>query len=164
MKGRTLTVFTLALLTWAVGPAWAGGRCEKVSGTGQGGSPAPFAPVQGAATMTIGGETLDADFVVIVTGIKFTEDGSVVGTTRIVFDFGSGSTITLTAEHFALDPTDQPGVFRLNGVGKISEGTGRFQNAYGKLTFHGTMIFSPEGAVLDDTFSIKGSVCDITIQ
>jgi hypothetical protein len=98
--------------------------------------------------------------VVLGTGAKVTEDGTVVGTTRITFDFGGGGVFVLGNDHFALDPTDNPGEFRLADHGRITEGTGLLADAFGKVMLQGTVSLSATGEG-SANLTIKGKVCDV---
>jgi hypothetical protein len=154
-----VAAFALADDPLLVAPARADSGCKGVRAELILDAP-PLGPFAGQASLRIGSEVLNADVAVTGTGAKVTEDGTVVGSTSITYDFGSGNTFRTGENHFALSPTETPGVFNLSDQGRITEGTGIFLNSFGKLVLHGTVSFSASGAgeaILD----VKGRLCDI---
>ena len=162
-RGLAWLVFVAAIAmadySLLVAPARADSGCESVRGELVANAP-PLGPFAGQASLRIGSKALHVEVAVTGTGAKVTEDGTVVGTTSITYDFGSGDTFTTGENHFALAPTETPGVFSLSDQGRITEGTGRFLNSFGKLVLHGTVSFSASGtgeAILE----VKGRLCDV---
>lgn len=142
-----------------VAPARADSGCESVRAELVLHAP-PLGPFTGQASLRIGSEVLNAEVAVTGTGAKVTEDGTVVGSTSITYDFGSGDTFTTGENHFALSPTETPGVFNLSDQGRVTEGTGRFLESFGKLVLHGTVSFSASGTG-EAVLKVKGKLCDI---
>ena len=153
----SVMILTLALIAPGVR---ADTDCAKVQGDEQTTRSFPLGPVVGHAWLVIGNTLFHPEVTVITTGGKLGDDGSVVGTVRETFNFGGGNTFTIAEQHFTLSSTETPGVFRLNSEGKISAGTGNFEDAYGKLVWHGDISFSP-GGVASTNLTVKGRVCKL---
>jgi hypothetical protein len=96
---------------------------------------------------------------------RVTDDGNIHGIEEIVFTFEPG-VFFKERDKFTFGPSDEdPGEWHFTGVGRIIEGTGTFEQAYGKLVFVGsatgpTFPFPPYFPTVF-TGSVKGRVCDI---
>ncbi len=111
----------------------------------------------GDAKLTLDGQILDAKVTFTLISAKETKNGIVLGTETAVFDFGNGNTFT-EQDHFVFGPTNNPSVWHYRAVARITEGTGKFKDAVGRLVLQGTVLFSDTGATYSG--SVKGNICD----
>lgn len=139
--------------------ASAGSDCEKVAGSGQIVQDFIAGTVEGPYELEIDGVMYEAWTTVEILQIKFTEDGTQVATWWFKYDFGYGDTIEVVL-HGVLSPVG-PGEYRTNAQGNILEGSGMFENSYGKLVSHGPFIIDFSSAMAYGDFTTKGRICDI---
>ncbi len=139
--------------------ASAGSNCEKLAGSGQIVQDFFAGTIEGPWELEIDGVMYEAWTTVEILQIKITEDGTQVATWWFKFDFDFGDTIEVVL-HGVLSPV-APGEYRANAQGKILEGSGMFENSYGKIVIHGTFIIDFSTSIAYGDFTSKGLICDI---
>ena len=130
-------------LTFALPGGWAGQAWLDIGGT----------PYQAAVSPGEGGES------------RVTDDGNIRGTEEIVFTFEPG-VFFRERDKFVFGPSDEsPEEWHFTGVGRIIEGTGMFEQAYGKLVIVGSATGEPVPfpPFFPSVFtgSVKGKICDV---
>lgn len=149
----SVAILSLVFLTPTV---WAkGSGCKKIGGN----IDLTFTGIwEGSALLVIGDGLFTADVTFATESIKQTDDGNLVGTETGTFDFGLGDTFT-ELDKFTFGPSDEnPAEFHFNGVGRITGGTGKFQDAFGKVVMQGFATFVGPPTV---SLTLKGRICDI---
>jgi hypothetical protein len=154
-------VFT-GVLMFASPVSWAASGCFDYSSTiALSGDPQnPYGLYFGEKNASIGNQSFEHVPTTLIIGTpKLGDDGTLHAVDTVVVDFGDLGTLILT-EHAVVSPTDTPYVYRVNSRFDIcvSEGhkcTGYFENAFGRLSFHGYVDFSTASVSGSD----KGSIC-----
>ncbi|MFQ5806227.1 MAG: hypothetical protein ACE5I3_07250 [Phycisphaerae bacterium] len=138
--------------------------CDPVSGhgdTAQENPGDPTSPFVGTATVRIRGDTFEdvAVTTILLGPPKEGDDGTLIAQTSHTFTVddpeGSLQGSFTTTDKAVLEPTDTPGLFRLNSNMKITSGTGDFENAGGRLHGHGEIDLGMGEA----SFDINGVIC-----
>lgn len=107
----------------------------------------PFAPYAGVLNERIGGQPVEQVPAILIIGtVKFGDDGTLLTVNTVIHNYGNRGTLILT-EHAVASPTDNPYVYRVNSrldicVSEDQLCTGYFENAYGRISFHGQIDFS----------------------
>jgi hypothetical protein len=94
-----------------------------------------------------------------------TDDGNIHGTEVGTFEFGGGHFFR-ERDKFTFGPSDEsPGEWHVTGIGRVIEGAGMFEWAYGKLVIVGPVTGEPVPfpPFFPSVFtgSVKGKVCDV---
>jgi hypothetical protein len=150
------TVLGLGLLT----PTWAEAGCQGIRGEIYLTFSAGWA---GYAEMYVGDTFYQADVSFVGKEARLTDDGNFHGIEEAIFNFGSGHSFT-ERDKFTFGPSyENPEEWHFTGVGRIIEGAGMFDQAYGKLVMVGPVTgpLSPYGFPSVFTGVVKGKVCDI---
>ena len=151
---KSIPILALALLI-VLGTALAAGR-DPVSISGQV-TLTEVPPFFGEATVTIRGEELAGTVAVIPLQEPVPKDGGLYfPELQHVFTFEDGSTLTTTGEEFAMPTDENPAVATLHGNMEITEGTGIFEGASGKLRVNGQIDFPPISG--QATFKANGTI------
>lgn len=150
-----LTTLALSALLVCAPRAHAKSDCDNVKGTGNTFATGP-ATFQGTATFKIGGQTQNASVTTNLLGPpEVGDDGTLHARTSHSFVLEDGSSIT-TVDNAVLSPTSTPGLYRLNTRAAITEGTGAYEDACGRLSIHGTInLVTGEVA-----WRFTGRICD----
>ncbi len=154
--GMSLVALTGGLFL-LIGPALGAGAppCDPVRGHGDTVATGPNV-FEGDGELVIRGESFSVSITTTVLGEPTPgEDGTLHVATTHTFDFGGGNTLT-TMDDAVLDFLEPPALYRLNSNMKITEGTGDFANAGGRLHGHGQIDLA--GGVA--SFDINGVICD----
>ena len=163
-----LVGFLLGGLFLWIGPAFGedGPPCDPVSGSGDtNGFYPPTGPCgggpgfEGPGILVVRGEELGVWITTCLLGEPVPgDDGTLHGVTSHTFTFDDGSGSITTTDNVVLEPTEVPGVFRLNSNMEITSGSDDFADAGGRLHGHGEINLIPgfEAA----SFEINGVICD----
>jgi hypothetical protein len=142
-----VTVLTLALLV----PAARGQTCQQLAGSEN----LQFVGFwTGDVEVVLGGETLYGTVSYALTSVTPHQGGRLLtGTESGTFDFGGENTFTVQ-DAFSFRPAS--GLY--NAINRITAGAGRFKDAFGKFSVHGTVDFS----ATPSTFAsrMRGAICD----
>jgi len=120
----------------------------------------PYGLYFGEKTVTIGNQSFEHVPTTLIIGeLKLGDDGTLHAVDTVIVAFGDLGTLILT-EHAVASPTDVPYVYRVNSrfdicVSEDPKCTGYFENAFGRISFHGYVDFS--SAIV--TGSDKGKIC-----
>ncbi len=148
---KSIPILALALLI-VLGSALAAGR-DPVSISGV----VDLATFTGTATVTIGGEELAGTVAVIPMALPVPKDGGLYfPVVQHVFTFEDGSTLTTIGEELAMPTDENPAVATLHGNMEITEGTGIFESASGKLRVNGQIDLPPISG--QATFNANGAI------
>lgn len=161
-RSQLICLVFIGVLLFAGPMAWADTGCfdYSVDAVFSGDPQNPFAPYAGVLNERIGGQPVEQVPATLIIGtVKFGADGTLLTVNTVIHSYGNRGTLILT-EHSVASPTDNPYVYRLNSrldicVSKDPKCTGDFENAFGRISFHGYMDFSSA------TFagSGKGKIC-----
>ena len=119
--------------------AYGDSGCVKADLIGVFVQPFPGGTAEGDAEMMIDGVAHTAHVSIDIIRAKATEDGTQETDWAVASDLGGGNTFG-GIFHGVLSQTDSPYVFRVNAQGKITEGTGAYEDSYGKFVFHGDFV------------------------
>lgn len=141
-----LTIFSLVLLAPA---AWGQSSCQQLQGSE---NLQYLGFWTGPVDVVLGGESLHGVVSYTLTSITPNGPDVLTGTETATFNFGNGNTITVQ-DHFSFRPAS--GLY--DAVNRVTDGTGRFENAFGKFAVHGHVDFSN----LPPTFTsaMRGAIC-----
>ena len=115
----------------------------------------PFGGYAGTAQFSIDGQApLQAAVTLSMVSVKIGEDGTILPTNSMTFDFGSLGTLS-AQDDSVLTPTEEPYIYRINARLLILSGTGTFTGAIGKLSDHGETSFATTIALVEG----KGRIC-----
>ena len=149
---KSIPILALALLI-VLGTALAESEGDSVTGSGQV-TAISETQFQGPATLSIEGEKFEGSVMVTPMVPPVPKDGGLYfPVVEHVFDFGDDNTLTTSGAEFA-KPTDQPGLYILDGYLNITDGTGDFDDASGVMSAHG-QIHLGEGWA---SFKINGRI------
>jgi hypothetical protein len=142
--------------------SWAGSGClDYSSDVAYWGNPLdPFGTYAGDVTARIGDQTFEhLQSTLIIEEVKLGDDGTLHAVNTVIVHYGDLGTMVLT-EHAVASPTDTPYIYRVNNrldicVSEELKCTGYFENAFGRISFHGYMDFSTASV----TGGSKGRIC-----
>lgn len=158
MSGITLSL--AVLLPFSGTTAHAESACVSITETLNITAPTPFGPFTGKADLAINGQPVSALFANTMSGSpQFTKEGLVRASFADQWIFPDGNSLTAVAKVETLpttDPTQSPFVVST----RFSGGTGRFENAHGKMELQGTLFFLPDGSVATMT-TATGTICGL---
>ncbi len=153
---RVLCFVVLGLMVFTGSQAWADSNCIHLSAQGQATpiNPAnPFDVHKGTIVLSVDGQPpVQAELTVVPQNIRPGEDGTMHVTNAVTITLPDGSTLNM-ADHVVLSPTEVPMVYRLNSRLDNFNGTGMFENAFGRLIAHGTKTFTSIDA------TVFGKIC-----
>lgn len=132
---------------------------DPVAGTGEAvANMGVFPPLaDGSATLVVRGATLVASVHVEISDSYYSDEGVLHGLSSHTFTFANGKIIT--SDKVIGEPTDTPGLLKLNETLTIVEGTGDFDGATGVLTVHGEMAFRiAEPWLADVSYDVRGVI------
>ncbi len=137
---KSIPILSLALLI-VLGTALADSEGDSVTGSGQVNVNLGTGSGQGTAILSIEGEKFEGSVMVTPMVPPVPKDGGLYfPVVEHVFDFGDDNTLTTSGAEFA-KPTDQPGLYILDGYLNITDGTGDFDGASGEMSAHGQIHF-----------------------
>ena len=110
----------------------------------------------GDVELSIGGEQLHGVVSYKLESAAQNDGGVLKGNETATFDFGGGNTFTVR-DHFSFKATSDPSVWQYNANNRITSGTGRFENAFGKFNVRGDVQFSNVPPTFTGTY--HGALC-----
>ena len=136
-KKWTFPALTLSLLI-VLSTALAEPAADPVSGSGSSIAINEY-QFAGSATLVIGGEEKSAELLVTVYELTISDEGIQHVVASHTFTFADGSITTSDKE--TAEPTDTPGLYKINANMKVVSGTGVYEGVSGHLTAHGNIDF-----------------------
>ena len=142
--------------------SWAGSGCfdSSVEVSFSGDPLSPYAPYTGELNGSIGSQPFEHVPATLIIGApRLGDDGTLHTVNTVIATFENMGTLMLT-ERVVASPTDVPYVYRVNTRLDICDSddpacTGYFENAFGRLSFHGYIDFSTARIA----GSSKGRIC-----
>ncbi|MFQ5668025.1 MAG: hypothetical protein ACE5I7_16540 [Candidatus Binatia bacterium] len=153
---RQLLLAGLTLLIAVLLPssAWGQSGCQRL----QGSENLTFLGFwTGDVDLVLGNQLLHGVVSYTLTSARPTKGGVVLlGTETATFDFGGGNTFTVQ-DHFSFSRTPDPTVRSYKAINRVTAGTGRFKDAFGKFTVKGDVQFSTSPWTFTST--MRGAIC-----